>query len=492
MSAEVPTKPLTAVASEQRTIGRLGFWWFPKVSPALALAYCASLVFGDSGWATMRSVAVVAFVGLCVGTYGYLVNDIFDIEVDLRAGKRNRMVGISPLHRFLFCAGALALGFVPALVVPTSERTLLVLGIEYGILTIYSMPPFRVKSRGFLGMLCDCSGSHLGASLYTLSVVADGRTNDVSQHAPGVGLFVGVVLVWQLCLGLTGILIHQVEDRENDILSVLPTFASKRTFAEISVPMSYVNAGEWLAFAGLCLALIRVAPLLALAALAYSGLLALKLWHRWAHYRRVEEQSTLIEWWQLSHPFYEAYFPLAAAIQCAWIHPQIALVVPLHLAVFISALRQQLRDTRGAWTQLLLGARLDVTETASARLRPVLFPRRAHRIDIRASGTEAWEIRAARPKVELLARQTYQIVLTIRAKQPRTITFGVWQDHAPWQDLGLVEQMPLTESWLTISRDFTANSDDAEGYLGLWLGGQAGAVEVQHWSVRPVMGMREN
>jgi len=480
MSSATQTAELPP-STRKRGLGRIDAWWLQKVGPALGLAYCTALVFHVSGWITLRSVAVVAFVGLCAGSYGYVLNDVFDLEVDRLAGKPNRMAAFSPTQRFLACAAALVLGFAPALFVPTSKTTLLALGLEYLILTVYSVPPIRLKARGILGLFGDASGAHVGASLYVIAVLADGRT---PGRSPAV--FIGVVLVWQLCLGLIGILVHQVEDRENDRRSGIKTFATVHEFASIRVPFTLVYAGELLAFAALCIVLRCVAPLISVAALIYIALLAVKLWSQWPHYRNVANNTTLMEWWQLSHPFYEAYFPLAAAIQCAWLYPQLAVFVVFHLAVFVAAFRAQLLDSRSAWTRLLLGARLELTETSNARMRPVFFPRLARRIDITASGTLPWEIRAMRPGVSVRSGQHYAIQLKMKASQPRTITIGVWQDHAPWGGLGLYENLALSGAWQTISREFTASEDDTRGYLGLWLGGNSGSLEVRQWSIRPV------
>jgi 4-hydroxybenzoate polyprenyltransferase len=370
MSQKAQTEDFLIAAPRERSFGRLDFWWFPKVGPALAVAYCAAIVFRVPGWATMTAIATIAFVGLCAGTYGYLLNDIFDLEVDRRAGKSNRMAAFSPGQRFLFCALALGLGFTPALFLPTSHTTLFILGLEYFVLTVYSLPPLRLKSRGALGLLCDAAGAHVVANLYVLSVLADARPPATGgARIQSTAVFVVLVCAWELCLGLIGILVHQVVDRENDLRSGIRTFVTERSFLVIRVPATLLYLGELLAFAALCFVLRNVAPLVGIAAALYVVLLGMKIWNRWHHYRNFAAESTLTEWWLSSHTYYEAYFPLAAALQCALLHPQVTIFAALHLTVFVPAFRVQLNDFREACSSMILGGRLEVARFLIGRCR---------------------------------------------------------------------------------------------------------------------------
>jgi 4-hydroxybenzoate polyprenyltransferase len=491
MSQQSQTEDSPIAAQERRSFGRLDFWWFPKVGPALAVAYCAALVFRVPGWATMRAVATVAFVGLCVGAYGYLLNDIFDLDVDRRAGKPNRMAAFSPAQRFLSCALALGLGFAPALFLDTSKTTLSILALEYLVLTVYSMPPFRLKARGVLGLLCDASGAHVVANLYVLSVLADARPPAAGMPALSITAFVLLLCVWELCLGLIGILVHQVEDRENDLRSGIRTFATARPFSAIRVPMSLIYVGELLAFSSLCFVLRKVAPLVAIAAALYVVLSGLKIWSRWQHYRNFGTESTLMEWWLMSHVYYEAYFPLAAAIQCTLLHPQVAIFAALHLAVFVPAFRGQLYDFREAISRLILGGRLEIAERSSARVRATFFPLLGRRIDIADGGALLWQVRAVRDGLNIRSQQQYVIRLKMRADRPREILFGVWQNHAPWEDMGCCEPLRLSAAWQTVSQLFTARADDRHSYLGLWVGGMPGSVELRRWSISAVPARRK-
>ncbi len=471
--------------SEGRGFARLNFWWFPKVAPVLAVSLCAAIVFKVPAWVTFRSILLIAFVGLCAGTYGYLINDIFDLEVDRKAGKRNPMAEFSSTQCFLFCVTAVAFGFGSALFVSYSRTSLLLLGLEYLLPTMYSVPPIRLKVRGILGLFCDAFGAHVAPCLYVISVMAHERTTAVHASPSGT-VFTLLVCFWGLCLGLTGIVVHEMEDRDNDLWSGIRTFATGTTFAKVRLPLSLIHAGELLTFALLCGLLWRTAPLLGILAGVYVAMIALRLWTRWSYFRLVTRENVVIEWWQLSHPFYEGNFLLAVSLQCAWLHPSLAVLPVLQCVLMAASLRAQFHELRNAYSMLVLGGQLHLDGSSVARVRAILFPEWARRIEIFDGGAERWEIRAVHGGLNIQSGQQYLMKLKMRADQPREIMFGVWQDHEPWQALGYCEGLSLSQEWQTIWREFTAPVDERHAYMGLWLGGHAGSVDVRGWSIETV------
>ena len=374
---------------------RFDGWWSAKVGVALAVAYCSSLVFDVSAGPTIRSILMVAFVGLCAGAYGHMLNDIFDQEADRRAGKRNRMAVFSPGRQFLFCAIALGFGFAPALVVSCSRTTLLLLGLEYFLLTVYSLPPIRIKERGVFGLLCDALGAHAIPCLYVISILAHERSRGANSTAK-VEAFVVLAGLWALFLGLNGITVHQFQDRENDRRSRVNTFATQSSFARAVIPLSVLYGCELLAFSGLCGVVQGVAPLLWMLAILYGAMLGLKIWGHWQHYRNFSRESIVIEWWQFSHPYYEAYFPLAVALECAWVHPQLTPFALLQFGVAVPTFRSQLRDVRHAFWHFISKVHLrDTRLVVRTSERPIAHPAKflwGMLRDIAACRHVAWQL----------------------------------------------------------------------------------------------------
>lgn len=473
-----------------REVGRMDNWWFAKVAPVLGIAYCAALLYRVPPGAAARSLLLIALAGLCAGSYGHMVNDAFDIEVDRRAGKRNHMARFPVWQRWLYCALAVFLGFAPALFISFSRISLILLAIEFLLPTVYSVPPLRFKEVGPLGVLCDSLGAHLIPSLYVISVMAHVTSDPPQVHSHSAMLFIAFTAAWALCLGLIGILIHEFEDRENDLQSGIRTFATGISFDAVRWPMTAMYLVELAAFIGMTSLLFRLAPLLAVAATIYFVGVATRLKHHWPHYRHYRDESTSIQWWQLTHPFYETYFPFVVAIQYARIHPALVPFPLLMLFVFASTFRERLAELRAlpaAITESLVWrGRLDLDAPACAHLRARLLPFLYSRVEVVEPGQNPWSVRLVRPGVALRAGRVYRVKLTVRADKSRRAALGIWQDHSPWDGLGFYEELSLSPGWLKITRDFTASQTDRHGYIGLWLGAEHGSIDVRRCSVHSV------
>ena len=472
-----------------RVLGRVDNWWYSKVAPAIAISYCAALMYQVPAWATARSILLIAFVGLCAGSYGHIINDVYDIEVDRNAGKRNHMARFKPWQRFAFCALTLGLGFAPVLFVSYSPTSLLLIAIEFLLPTIYSIPPIRLKGRGALGLVCDSLGAHMVPCLYVISVLAHVAGNPSLIHTTRSILFISCTAVWALTLGLIGILIHEFEDRENDLRSGIRTFATDVDFSVVRLPMTIFYIIELCAFAGMVTILFPVAPAVAIATGLFALMVTVKLASHWPHYRHYEVDGTAIQWWQLSHPLYEAYLPVAAAIQCAWIYPWLAIFPVMQFAVFAATFQQQAAELEEALRQSLSwiawGGRLDVDPTAKAWAWPYIIPFIGTRVTIGQCGSDRWNIRLARPGIRIVAGKQYSIAFLVRSKHPRRIAFGVWQDHAPWDGLGFSEEIEVSRKWQAVGRRFVAATNDPRGYLGFWVGGEPGSVDLLVCYIRP-------
>lgn len=479
-------------AAVWRRLLRMSDWWAPKVGPAVAVGYCGALCFDVPGASMLRLVVVVAVVGFFAGSYGYILNDIFDLEIDRKAGKPNHMESLAAWQRVALCAVTLAGGMGTALEARVSARTLGALALEYMVLTVYSMPPIRLKSRGMLGLLCDASGSHVMANLFVLSTLADAGRNGAGLHSAHAWEFVAAVCAWELCLGLMGILLHQVEDRDNDLRAGIETFMTRRTFAAMRAPMTGIFALEVLAFACLCGLLSSEDPLLALAATAYAVLQGARLYARWEHFRSVQDDAVLMEWWQLPRPFYESWFPLATSVACATRYRPIWILVAVHALIAAGSWQRQRYAIVDGWNWLWLGARIQTDSGGRARVRPGLLPLPSRSIAITAPGRDPWSVTIARGGVRLKAGETYRVDLVVRSRRSRRVIVGVWQDHAPWDGCGFYQELGVGRGLCLMRRTFVAPKDEPHAFLGLWLGGETPTVQLIYWTVRRLEGAQGN
>jgi 4-hydroxybenzoate polyprenyltransferase len=473
---QVHTIPGRANASPSiARLGRVKDFWSSKVAPVLGVAYCASLLYGVGPLATARTTLVILFVGLCAGSYGHFVNDSFDVEVDARAGKQNRMARCKPWQRMTFCAAAAALGFLPGVLFHWSLSSIFLLALEYLLPTVYSVPPIRLKGRGLLGLLADSSGSHLVPCLYAISLMAHDGNVPMRRHLGSVC----VVSMWALCLGLVGIVIHEFEDRANDLQSGIETFATATTFDRVRMPMTLVYLAEVASFAILAGLLVRSALLVGICAASYVGVTAIRLRTHWEHFRHVERPRTAVQWWQLSHPFYETVFPLAAALECAYRYHWLTVLPILQLGVFAAAFREQAKPLREVWSLLVVGGRLQAEKDQALSEKTILLPFPAVRVESTGGRSERWSIRLVQTGTRLRRGSEYWISLRIRSETARTVALGIWQDHEPWNELGYYEVLPTNERWQTIWRRVRIVAGDRRGQLAIWLGEDEGAVEIR-------------
>jgi 4-hydroxybenzoate polyprenyltransferase len=341
---------------------RTNNWWNYKIPPMLALGYAAILLYGVPLDGALRALGLAVLFGLAAGSYGHVVNDLFDLESDRLSGRPSYLDSLAPWQRHAAWVLPLALGFAPALWLPFSRSSLVLLAIEYLLPTVYSLPPIRLKQRGAAGVLCDALGAHVVPGLYTISMVA-AQAGPAGQGLRGF-LFPLAAAVWALCLGLKAIVIHEFRDRHRDRAAGIATFATGLDFARVRLLIERLYRGELAAFAFLLAVLFPRSVPTALAALLYAAMVGYKVRRRWAYFVQDGGEAAAVARWHFSHAVYECYFPLVAAVQCAWRLPWLAALPVLQVALFPDPVRWQVREFR-----LLAG---DLRERLSRYLRPRL------------------------------------------------------------------------------------------------------------------------
>lgn len=210
-------------------------WWENKLCPLLAVGY-ATLIINDSSF--LQAGIYFLFLLSCMAAgaiYVCFINDIADIKEDLACGKPNRMAGFSPKVRGLLLAAilfVLALIFIYFLL--TDPLSTVLSSMAWVAFTLYSIEPFRLKRRGFLGVLADASGSHLFPSLFFIAAITHFTGQVINWY------WFCAVGVWALCYGIRGILWHQCRDRENDISVGLTTFVASMDMNDFKIREKFI------------------------------------------------------------------------------------------------------------------------------------------------------------------------------------------------------------------------------------------------------------
>src|SRR4051794_31869567 len=140
-------------------------WWHHKLVPIVAVFYATCLLHRASiatHWFDLLTLLVAILPG---AVYVSLINDATDRTDDVAAGKRNELVGKSPLTVAALLALPIALGLAMFVVWRHHTLILLLYAGAWVSFTLYSVPPFRLKVRGASGALADACGAHVFPAL---------------------------------------------------------------------------------------------------------------------------------------------------------------------------------------------------------------------------------------------------------------------------------------------------------------------------------------
>lgn len=190
-------------------------WWFNKV-PLSVLLVLLQVDGKPLMYSALAAVLGVVAIVCCVANYGYAVNELFDIDEDRRGGRANvaATAGRSRMWSIIVASGAGAL--LLAVLLGGFAGGALTAG-ELVLPLAYSIPPLRMKERGWLGVSADAAAAHVYPAMLALIVV---QHLSIRSYAPPLVL---TVAIWSLASGLRGILSHQLQSEEHDRATQLST-----------------------------------------------------------------------------------------------------------------------------------------------------------------------------------------------------------------------------------------------------------------------------
>lgn len=166
-----------------------------------------------------KTVAYFLYVSMFLAI-SYVANDFADMEIDKKAGKI-KVIAHMPKWGIWFSLILMAMvGNIPILVCADNKwvcLTLIVLTYFFGL--AYSTLGIRFKERGLWGLI-ECSFAQRCMPLLMISVL-------VKTDVPLMVMLLGW-MVLSFVDGLRYIIIHQVNDLENDITSGVDTYVTRK------------------------------------------------------------------------------------------------------------------------------------------------------------------------------------------------------------------------------------------------------------------------
>lgn len=325
---------LVIVRSPISNLVRAGEWWEYKLVPIFA-AFYATLLSVDASIMAAWPAAVTLLLALIPGAaYVSVINDLTDRDEDAAAGKPNRFATGSPAIGLIVVGITAAAGVFFSWLWRHDVLLLTVYLSAWLAFSLYSLPPFRWKTRGILGVICDASGANLFPTLVAVALAyrAAGRAPDP--------VWLAAVGTWAFANGVRGILWHQLGDRENDRMSGV------RTFAERHPPGVAIFIGTWIAFPLELLALATmlwkiesVWPVVFLALYVQTVRWRVYSW-RMSPVVVAPKPRFLI----VLHEYYDVYLPIAILIASGLEHRRDFVVLAAHLVLFPIRTIQTARD----------------------------------------------------------------------------------------------------------------------------------------------------
>ena len=148
------------------------------------------------------------------GIGAYLVNDFFDLKQDQISKKINLAENQSVLKIFSFIILLWTCSFIILSIF--SFTAAILLGVQFILLLLYSVPIVRLKERALLGIITDASYA------YILPLIILFEFFNVSIDS----ISVIILLIFNLAIGVRDILIHQQKDKINDVKSGTKTYTT--------------------------------------------------------------------------------------------------------------------------------------------------------------------------------------------------------------------------------------------------------------------------
>ncbi len=319
---------------------RFSVWWQHIVPPVLAAAYLAAAVGVLASRQLLATLPLFLASIVGIAGFGYFLNDVCDVGADRAAGKTNAAAARGPLARAAILLGLLAFGLSPWILLPRHPVNLALLALQVALLTLYSVRPFRLKERGFAGVVADTLYGHLLPVAITVATFFPGFAGAAPEAATGATAanfpaalplaVLGTLLL--AAKGLRNILLHQLGDREND------RRAGIRTFVLGAGPVCALDLINRLLLPLELGALVSVLVLLAPAAPVWVGFVVFLaftalMFSAWK-FPYLPRRQLRFKFLYFLNDFYEEWLPPTVLAIAVARHGELWPLLPLHFALF--------------------------------------------------------------------------------------------------------------------------------------------------------------
>lgn len=300
-------------------------WWGCKLSTFLGIAYATVLIAGVN---LIQSIIWILFllVSLVIGaSYVSIINDVTDIEQDTAVGKNNYMMKFPSFLRWVITGFCAAIGGIFMYYFYPDKLSFFLYVMSWVSFSLYSIPPIRLKTRGAPGIFADACGAHVFPSCLIISSLDFFMGKSINW------LWFTAVAIWALVFGLRGILSHQFEDRDKDIITRVNTYASGIKPSQFKYKAKLIIVIELIAFSVMILIINRIIVLVFLLLYMINLLMRYKLYNTRLIIITLNEKGNHRA---IMAEYYQVFFPISILISIAAHQPYVWIVLLLHIIVF--------------------------------------------------------------------------------------------------------------------------------------------------------------
>ena len=181
---------------------------------------------------------------LGIAGFGYLTNDLGDRSQDRLINKENATTNLSNGKILALFILFLLMALMPWFLFPKVNVSFYLLASELVLFTMYAFPPFRLKERGWLGVLADALYAHVVPSVLASLTFFLMGTEEYSFFR----IFICFLVCWQILLGIRNILLHQLKDVFDDhiagVSTVVTSYGQKKIgsmIRNVILPLEFIT-----------------------------------------------------------------------------------------------------------------------------------------------------------------------------------------------------------------------------------------------------------
>jgi 1,4-dihydroxy-2-naphthoate octaprenyltransferase len=262
---------------------------------------------------------------------GYLINEYFDQEDDAKAGKINKLKFIPKLYLIKLIVIILLATFTPWIILPFDEISGVLVTTQIALFFLYASPPFRFKKNSYLSGITDALYAYiipLLLSYYTYYLYSGSAS--INFH---------YIICYSILLYIAGyrnIIIHYINDIFKDKkagLITMPRAIGVNNTNNLLISLLFIE------FVLLIITVVIISKEIFLLWFLFLPILFLV-------YKAISQAQKLPDKIIVNKPirhapdlYYQVYAPAIILAVLIWYDFKWALLVPIHIALFIPLYR---------------------------------------------------------------------------------------------------------------------------------------------------------